>query len=152
MREALTTVVKRWLGRYGYEIRRIDRGGDELFGGEFPPDFDDATKALIRFVDGYTMTGPERLFALRAAVSHVVRHNIAGATVECGVWKGGSMMAVAKTLLELGDRSRELYLFDTFEGMPEPTEHDVDLAGTSALERWNSTRRNLLTPRRRGPD
>jgi hypothetical protein len=147
MRETLTTVVKRGLGRYGYELRRIDDGPKIDFGGEFPPDFDDATKEMIRFVGEYTMTGPERLSALRAAVCHIVRHHIPGAVVECGVWKGGSMMAVARTLLELGDQSRELYLFDTFEGMPEPTEHDVDLAGSSAFDQWNSTRRSRFTPR-----
>jgi O-methyltransferase len=35
------------------------------------------------------------------------------------------MLAAARTLHELGDTARELYLYDTFEGMPPPTEHDV---------------------------
>lgn len=35
------------------------------------------------------------------------------------------MQAVALTLLEQGDTTRELHLFDTFEGMPPPTEHDT---------------------------
>jgi len=34
------------------------------------------------------------------------------------------MHAVARTLLSLGVTDRDLYLFDTFEGMPPPTEHD----------------------------
>src|SRR4051812_26006967 len=144
---AMTKAFQRGLGRYGFEIRRIDDVARVDVEGEFPPDFDDSTKELIRFVDGYTMTGPERLSALRTAVRHVVRHGIPGAIVECGVWKGGSMMAVAKTLLQLGDESRDLYLFDTFAGMPKPTPHDVDFAGGSAFERWNSTRRNRFTPR-----
>lgn len=42
------------------------------------------------------------------------------------------MMAVAETLLRAGDTSRDLYLFDTFEGMPPPTENDVDIAGVTA--------------------
>ena len=41
-------------------------------------------------------------------------------------------MAVAETLLSAGDTSRNLYLFDTFEGMPPPTENDVDIAGGTA--------------------
>ena len=48
-----------------------------------------------------------------------------GAVVECGVWKGGSMMAAALTLLRLGDTERDLYLYDTFEGMRRPTDEDV---------------------------
>lgn len=79
----------------------------------------------------HTMTSPERLISLIDAVRYVVERSIPGAIVECGVWKGGSMVAVAKTLLQLG-HTRPLYLFDTFEGMTEPTECDVDLDGKSA--------------------
>jgi hypothetical protein len=41
------------------------------------------------------------------------------------------MMAAAKTLKELGEE-RDLYLFDTFQGMSEPTASDVDLHGVRA--------------------
>jgi hypothetical protein len=98
---------------------------------EFPPDFDEATIALCRYVQGFTMTSKVRVYALRSSVQYVVRHDIPGAIVECGVWKGGSMMAVARTLLEEGAR-RELYLFDTFEGMSEPTDVDKDMQGQAA--------------------
>jgi hypothetical protein len=58
------------------------------------------------------------------AVEYIIRCNIPGDIVECGVWKGGSMMAAALTLLRCGDTQRELHLFDTFEGMSAPTEVD----------------------------
>lgn len=35
-------------------------------------------------------------------------------------------MAIAETLLALGVKDRELFLYDTFEGMTAPTEEDVD--------------------------
>jgi hypothetical protein len=56
--------------------------------------------------------------------------------VETGVWRGGSMMAVALTLLEAGDTTRPLYLYDTFAGMPEPGQHDVSLWDRPALAEW----------------
>ena len=90
----------------------------------YPVDFTAADQRLVEEVKAYTMTSPERIFSLIRAVEYVQRHAIEGAIVECGVWKGGSMLAVAKTLKALGDESRELYLFDTFEGMTAPTEHD----------------------------
>jgi hypothetical protein len=62
----------------------------------------------------------------------VNRRRIPGAIVECGVWRGGSMMAVASTLRSLGSTERDLYLFDTFEGMSPPSAADVDLGGQSA--------------------
>ena len=91
-----------------------------------PADYDDATVATIRRVRRHTMTSPARLAALVQGVEHVTANRIPGAIVECGVWKGGSMMAVALTLLRLGDTSRELVLFDTFSGMTEPTPEDAN--------------------------
>jgi O-methyltransferase len=90
----------------------------------FPDDFDETAKAIIRAVNPYTMTSPEKLNALILATKYVVQHDIPGGIVECGVWRGGSMQAVARTLLDLGRTDRDLYLFDTFEGMPAPGEHD----------------------------
>ena len=72
-----------------------------------------------------TMTSVERLYALYKAVEYVVRHAIPGDFVECGVWRGGSMMMLALALQSFGIFDRVLYGFDTFEGMPMPDEVDV---------------------------
>ncbi|MFD5898338.1 MULTISPECIES: TylF/MycF/NovP-related O-methyltransferase [unclassified Streptomyces] len=97
-----------------------------------PADYDDEAKEIIRAVKPFTMTSPERLNAFILATRHVVRHNIPGDIVECGVWRGGSMQACAKTLLALGETDRGLHLFDTFEGMPPPTAEDLRRDGRSA--------------------
>ncbi|NNM46399.1 TylF/MycF/NovP-related O-methyltransferase [Knoellia koreensis] len=91
---------------------------------ELPRDYDDAAQATIREVKPWTMTSPEKLNALILSVRHVVKHGLPGDVVECGVWRGGSMQAAARTLMEEGDTSRNLYLFDTYEGMSAPTEKD----------------------------
>ena len=88
-------------------------------------DVDERTRDIYHRVAPYTMTSPNRIAAVCDAVSYVTRARIPGAYVECGVWRGGSSMAAALSLLELGDRQRPLYLFDTFEGMAPPSEHDV---------------------------
>ncbi|MDN5791121.1 MAG: TylF/MycF family methyltransferase [Micrococcales bacterium] len=91
---------------------------------DLPRDYDEAAKATIREVKPWTMTSPEKLNALVLAIRHVVAHGISGDVVECGVWRGGSMQAAARTLIEAGDTSRDLYLFDTFEGMSAPSDKD----------------------------
>lgn len=101
---------------------------------EFPVDYDEAARDVIRAVRPWTMTSPEKLNALVYAVRYVTRHRVPGDVVECGVWRGGSMLAVAKTLIEAGDTDRHLHLYDTFEGMSEPTEHDRRHDGRSASE------------------
>ena len=99
---------------------------------KLPPDFDELTTRIFNTVNPYTMTSPERVAALVEAVRYVVANRIPGDFVECGVWRGGSSMAAALALKELGDVSRELWLYDTYEGMSAPTGEDVDVAGQSA--------------------
>jgi len=77
-------------------------------------------------INGYTMTTHERMISLCDAVRYVIKHNIDGDIVECGVWRGGSMMAVALTLMQLNAR-RHLHLFDTFTGMPAADDRDVQI-------------------------
>lgn len=96
------------------------------------PDATAADLATIGEVADYTMTSPERLYALCDAVRHVTCHRVPGALVECGVWRGGSTMAMAMTLKRLGERNRQLWLYDTFDGMPEPGVVDIDHTGCFA--------------------
>ena len=99
-----------------------------------PSDFRDDEAEIVQAVRPWTLTGPERIYALIQAVRYISANNIPGAIVECGVWKGGSMAAAARALLQVKDVSRDLYLFDTFEGMSEPTENDIDYTGKHANE------------------
>src|ERR1700723_3657872 len=87
----------------------LRKRGYEVVGGSLmPPDFDPATVELIAKVKPYTLTSPERMAALRQAVQYVVRAGVPGAIVECGVWRGGSMLIIAHTLVELGETDRDL--------------------------------------------
>jgi len=91
----------------------------------FPEDFDEELRQVILDVRPYTKTSKDKLHALITATRYVNKYQIAGDVVECGVWRGGSMHAVARTLDALGDHSRDLYLFDTFDGMTAPTDKDL---------------------------
>lgn len=107
--------------------------GSGLPNSEFPPDFDKEIADTCRLVRPFTMTTNERIFALCKSVEYIVQHNIPGDVLECGVWKGGSMMAIARTLMNKG-AARTLHLFDTFEGMPPPTEVDKNIRGVQAAQ------------------
>ena len=103
----------------------------QLLAGRFP-DVPENVLQTVHGVSKYTMTSPERLLALCDAIQYIVDQDLPGDIVECGVWRGGSMMAAASTLLQAGDASRRLWLFDTFDGMSEPDAADIDLAGNPA--------------------
>jgi hypothetical protein len=99
---------------------------------------DEEARATMHAVRDWTMTSHSKVFALIVAVRYIVDQRVPGAMVECGVWRGGSMQAVARTLLGRGISDRELDLFDTFEGMPPPTEEDRRLRGPAARELMES--------------
>lgn len=109
----LRPFIKSTLNKFGYDINR-----------QIPRDFTKEDIDIINTVQPFTMTSPERLYGLINAVRYIVKYQIPGDIVECGVWRGGSMMAVALALLTLGEENRQLYLFDSFQGMPEPGEND----------------------------
>jgi O-methyltransferase len=128
----LRNSVLRTLARRGYGVRRT-------FDADVPAEH----RQIVDRVRPYTMTSQRTIVGLCEAVEYVVRNEIVGAFVECGVWRGGSVMAEALTLLRLGLCDRDLYLFDTFAGMPAPQDEDVSLREPehSALSRWQRDQR-----------
>jgi hypothetical protein len=98
----------------------------------------DATPTQIEIVAAVrelTMTSPERILSLCNAVDYLADNKIEGDFVECGVWRGGSMAAAAMTLVGSkteNEMHRRLWMYDTYDGMSEPTEHDVDYTGRTA--------------------
>jgi hypothetical protein len=142
VREGVNSALRR---ATGYQIVRANpalangRSSSGGEGGGLPLDYDDETKEIWRLIRDRTMTTHPKVQFLIQAVRYVERYQVPGAVLECGVWRGGSMLAVAHTLLRLGVRDRDLYLFDTFAGMPPATERDVRLAGKHADEYLTAT-------------
>lgn len=113
--------------RAGYQLVRR---------GRIPPELEDEAGEIIRRTKPFTLTSPARVAALCDAITYLVRNSVAGAVVECGVWRGGSMMAAALRLLELGVDDRDIYLYDTFQGMTAPTMIDREtFSGRAAATR-----------------
>lgn len=110
--------------------------------GSFPPDLIEEEKAICGAVAEYTMTSIERIVCLIRATKYICDNSIVGDFVECGVWRGGSMMVVALTLKLMGDTSRKLYLYDTFAGMPQPSKEDKRFDGIPADRLLNAADRD----------
>jgi len=121
--------IKGALKHFGWQLSRVQPQA------EYPPDVSPEERQVITMARPFTMTSVERLIALVHAVKHLVQTGCPGSFLECGVWKGGSMMAIAETLLSLGVRDRDLYLFDTFEGLPAPSDLDCRFDGESARDK-----------------
>jgi hypothetical protein len=118
-----------------YDVRRRALGVER----DMEPEF----VAILEACAPYTLTSPERMYALSQGVRHVVAQEVAGELVECGVWRGGSCMLMAMTLAALGVGDRTIRLYDTFTGMTRPG--DVDRRakdGAEQLTRWQANRRD----------
>lgn len=98
-------------------------------------DFSNDELDIVNNVKSYTMTSPERIVSLIRAINYIEENNIEGSVVECGVWKGGSTMAA---LLALKNKNRSIYLYDTFEGMSEPTKEDESFKDESAHKAYQT--------------
>jgi O-methyltransferase len=130
----------------GDEGRFVGFANDDLVIGAFPEhdpqyvDFSAADVATVHAVWRYTVTSPERVYALIRAVEYLVADELVGDIVECGVWRGGSMMAVARTLLAMECKDRILWLYDTFAGMTRPGPRDVAFDGVPAQAEFGRRR------------
>jgi hypothetical protein len=88
-------------------------------------------------VKNYTKSPVERLSAMVSALNHIDGLGIGGDVVECGVWRGGNII-----LTRLISPKRRCWLYDTFDGMPEPGAIDVKRSGESAFKLWKAKNRN----------
>ena len=116
----LKKTIKSILKKIGYEIRKTNLK-------RYPYDIDNEHIKLFEEIEYATATTLERVDALLNAIDYLERNKIIGDFVECGVWKGGSCMAMAKKLLKNDSNKRKIWLFDTFEGMTEPDENDIEV-------------------------
>ena len=93
----------------------------------------------------YTMTinrGIEPSYSLYKAVQYMVKNKIPCDFVECGVWRGGSVILMALALAHFGDTDRKIFLYDTFTGMTKPDEQDVDWDGLNLQKKWKNDSSN----------
>lgn len=98
-------IIKRVAGSLGVNITRYNKAWDRYH-------------SLFNKFKGYTMI-PEELFITNLELCSKFLH-VEGDIVECGVWRGGMIAAMA----ELAGENRTVHLFDSFEGLPPAKEVD----------------------------
>ncbi len=72
----------------------------------------------------YTMGGSKALENAYDLTNHVDNNNIKGCIIECGVAEGGTSAMMALTNRAGEHEDRNFFLFDSFEGLPDPTNND----------------------------
>ncbi len=81
-------------------------------------------EVLCEMVKPYTFANPAKLANLRAIARRVAAAGVVGDVVECGTYRGGSAAVLGTTLKP----DQHLWLYDSFQGMPEITSADGEHA------------------------
>jgi predicted O-methyltransferase YrrM len=129
------------LGRHGDALSRAAQL-DLSTPGTQRHDLTPEEKVIYSVVGDIAIASPELVAVLVRATEHLVETRTPGAFVECGVFRGGSAMALMMALRFRHCNDRDFYLYDTFAGMPVPTEKDVYHDGRPALEEWLEKRQS----------
>lgn len=97
---------------------------------------------LIQRVRPFSMVSPEGLRLAYELAGIIEKENLPGAVVECGVWKGGCSAVMAYVIKRAGSR-RQQWLFDSFEGLPEPDARDGDKADEYSSGRMSGKKESI---------
>ncbi len=126
-------LIRKMFRSVGLDLVRYPSSADPV------ADLDADEKTILQKAQSFTMTSLDRQASLVNAVKYISAQKIGGDIVECGVWRGGSMMIAALKLLALEGGQRSLFLYDTYEGMPPPTGFDKRFDGVTAQHQLDST-------------
>jgi O-methyltransferase len=109
-------LLKRSLTRFGFEDETI-----------VPETREHTALDLERRRDGRdwpvhaeTMVGMLRLDNLQQLLETVIAEDVSGDVIETGVWRGGASIFMRGVLAAHKDRTRTVWLADSFEGLPPP--------------------------------
>jgi O-methyltransferase len=92
-------------------------------------------RLILQVKPGYTMVSAARLINLYERVQDANQHSLVGDIVECGVWHGGSGAIMGAACLDQGV-TRNVWLFDSFQGLPRPGEYDGAKEREFYFEGW----------------
>lgn len=87
---------------------------------------------LFRKTYANTMVGYARLSNAYELSRKIEQQSLPGAFVECGVWRGGCIATMA-WVAKKANSNRAIWLFDSFQGMPEPSNADLLADGEKAV-------------------
>jgi len=127
----MESIMERQSRKYKNDYRDLSyRWQDELKS----IDNEEWKKEIAYNCSPFTVTQLPAVLDLIDTVEDIILNDIPGDFVECGVFMGGSCMIIAEVLKHY-NVNRTIWLFDTFDGVPMPSEHDVTPEGES-LKDW----------------
>jgi O-methyltransferase len=130
-------VIKKFLRSLNYDLVKLKNAPRR-----YPVELMPAECEILEYVleNNLTLVSYERLLATLMTCKYVITNDIQGDFVECGVWRGGNSI-VAAEMIKLYQSEKKVWMYDTFTGMAQPTDIDVDIYGVSAYNEYNTSKR-----------
>ena len=125
----MKNIIKKIIHKFGYKLTSINEDIDIV-------EKNDYENNLIKKIKDLTLTTDQRIWLLIQSFKHLNSNNITGDFVECGVWRGGNLILLAELCLKY-NLNKNIIGFDTFEGMTEPNDYDLNYRGKSAKKNLN---------------
>ena len=107
----------------------------------YPVEATTQEQELMSLAGQYSITGPDRMWALLQSMKHIRQNGLDGDLVECGVWRGGNLVLMRRFADEHFP-NKTVFGYDTFEGMPDATDIDEDNFGNKAADMMKSSQKD----------
>ena len=135
--KTIKKIVLKILSLFNLELKKIETTYNLI-------ELSDSDKEIVHYVqkNELSMASPQRLTATLMAVKYVCNSKIEGDFVECGVWRGGNSI-IALKIIGILNASKNVWMYDTFEGMTEPTQYDYENdSGINAIDEYKLNERD----------
>ncbi len=102
--------------------------------------YDDFKWKICEEAIPHTLLHQSQLCNIESCIVSVVRDGVAGDIIEAGVWRGGAAIYMRAVLSVLGVTDRNVWLADTFEGIPKSTRYtDTEDPVDAWEDRWSAS-------------
>ena len=129
----IKNLIKKILEKFSYEIKKIKKNNILLFNSKETNNFEEYYQICRK---ESLNVSKERFVSLYQSINYIYKNDIKGDFVECGVFMGGSAMMISfasKEFEKIDIPIKNLWLYDTFEGMANPTIYDENILNEKAI-------------------
>ena len=103
--------------------------------------FNDYENRMISVAYKSSMMNSKRLWNILECSKDVLKNNIEGDFVECGVFKGGGIILMSSIVSKFKIK-KKIWAYDTYAGMSKPDENDIDYSNEDAMMHWKAFKNN----------
>ena len=140
----IKNLIKKILEKFSYEIKKIKKNNILLFNSKETNNFEEYYQICRK---ESLNVSKERFVSLYQSINYIYKNDIKGDFVECGVFMGGSAMMISfasKEFEKIDIPIKNLWLYDTFEGMANPTIYDENILNEKAINELKNKKKKRI--------